>query len=132
VSRKTSKTLVVEFDVTGLTKAQVGALAGAAVAQGEASDGQGGKRYYKGETGGHPDAPFLGDQVATRGKKKVLVLKFDVTGFNKQEIGYLASEVEVQAEENDAGLIVDGVPQNVVYPSVPVTSKVVEGTRRSR
>ncbi len=132
MSKKTSKTLVVEFDVTGLTKAQIGALAGAAVAQGEASDGQGGKRYYKGETEGHPDAPFLGEAVAARGKKKILVLRFDVTGFNKQEIGYLASEVEVQAEENDAGLIIDGVPQNVVYPSVPVTSKIVEGSRRSR
>lgn len=133
MSKKAPKTLVVEFDVTGLTKAQIGALAGAAIAQGEASDGQGGKRYYKGETEGHPDAPFLGDQVAARGKKKVLVLKFDVTGFNKQEIGYLASEVEVQAEENDdAGLIIDGVPQNVTYPSVPVTSKIVEGSRRPR
>lgn len=132
MSKKPPKTLVVEFDVTGLTKVQVGALAGAAIVQGEASDGQGGKRYYKGETEGHPDAPFLGDQVAARGKKKILVLKFDVTGFNKQEIGYLASEVEVQAEENDAGLIIDGVPQNVVFPSVPVTSKIVDGSRRVR
>lgn len=72
MSKKSPKTLVVEFDVTGLTKAQIGALAGAAIAQGEPSDGQGGKHYDKGETEGHPNAPFLGDKVVTRGKKKLL------------------------------------------------------------
>jgi hypothetical protein len=133
VSKKNPKKLVVEFDVTDLSKAQIGALEGQAVPQGEASDGQGGKRYYKGETEGHPDAPFLGSKVAKRGKRKILAVEFDVTGFTKSEIGYLASEVEVQAEENDAGLITDGVPQNVVYPSVSVTSKVVaRGAARSR
>jgi hypothetical protein len=133
VSKTTGKKLVVEFDVTGLTKAQSGALSGDAVAQGEASDGQGGKRYYKGETEGHPDAPFLGSKVTKRGKRKALTIEFDVTDFTKTEIGYLASEVEVQAEGNDdAGLIIKGVPQNVVYPSTSVTSKVVEGARRAR
>jgi hypothetical protein len=133
VSKKNPKKLVVEFDVTDLSKAQIGALEGQAVPQGEASDGQGGKRYYKGETEGHPDAPFLGSKVTKRGKRKILAVEFDVTGFTKSEIGYLASEVEVQAEENDAGLITDGVPQNVVYPSVSVTSKVVaRGAARSR
>lgn len=126
MSKKSSKKLVVEFDVTGLTKAQIAALEGQAVPQGEASDGQGGKRYYKGETEGHPDAPFLGSKVTKRGKRSNLAIAFDVTGFTKSEIGYLASEVEVQAEGNDADLIINGVPQNVVYPSVSVTSKVVE------
>lgn len=130
MSKKTPKKLVVEFDVTALSKAQTSALAGAAIAQGEASDGQGGKRYYKGETEGHPDAPFLNSKVAKRGKRKILAISFDVTGFTKSEIGYLASEVEVQAEgDDDAGLIIKGVPQNVVYPSTSVTSKVVEGAR---
>lgn len=126
MSKKT-KTLVVEFVVTDLSKAQIGALEGQAAAQGEASDGEGGKRYFKGETEGHPDAPFLGSKIAKRGKSKILTLRFDITGFTKSEIGYLASEIEVQAEENDAGLIIRGVPQNVVYPSVAVTSKVIEG-----
>lgn len=121
------KILVIEFDVTDLSKAQISALEGHAIPQGEESDGQGGKRYYKGETEGHPDAPLLGSKVAKRGKRKVLTVEFDVTGFTKSEIGYLASEVEVQAEGNDAGLIINGVPQNVVYPDVPViTTKVVE------
>ena len=125
MSKKSPKHLVVEFDVTGLSKAQISALEGQAVPQGEASDGQGGKHYYKGESDGHPDAPFRGSKVTTHGKRKILTVEFDVTGFTKSEIGYLASEVEVQAEENDAGLITDGIPQNVVYPSVSVTSKVV-------
>lgn len=133
MSKKSKKTLVVEFDVTALTAPQVAALTGAAIAQREASDGQGGKHYDKGETEGHPDAPFLGDQLTPRGKKKLLILKFDVTGFTKQEIGYLASEVEVQAEENDdVELIIDGVAQDGSYPSVPVTSKVVTGPWRAR
>ncbi len=132
MSKQTPKKLVVEFDVTGLTKAQISALEGQAIPQGEASDGQGGKRYYKGETEGHPDAAFLGSKVAKHGKRKILAVEFNVTGFTKNEIGYLASEVEVQAEENDAGLIINGVPQNVVYPSVSVTSKVVNSSRRSR
>jgi hypothetical protein len=133
MSKKVPKKLVVTFNVTGLSKAQIGALEGQAVPQGEPSDGQGGDRYEKGESeGGHPNAPFLGSKVVKRGKQKFLDVTFDVTGFTKSEIGYLASEVEVQAEENDAGLIIDGVPQNVVYPSVSVTSKVVEGARGSR
>lgn len=126
-----SKKLVVEFDVTGLSKAQISALEGQAVPQGEPSDGQGGNRYYKGETEGHPNAPFLDSKLTKRRKKKILTVEFDVTGFTKSEIGYLASEVEIQAEGNDdSGLIINGVPQNIVYPSVPVTNKVVE--RRSR
>jgi hypothetical protein len=126
MNKKSPKILIVEFDVTGLSKAQISALEGQAIPQGEASDGQGGKHYDKGESEGHPNAPFRGSKVTTRGKRQVLAVEFDVTGFTKREIGYLASEVEVQAEANDAGLIIDGVPQNVVYPDVPVTSKVVE------
>jgi len=124
--KKSPKILVVEFDVTGLSKIQISALEGQAIPQGEPSDGQGGDRYYKGETEGHPDAPFLGSKVSKRGKRKILAVEFNVTGFTKSEIGYLASEVEVQAEANDAGLIINGVPQNVVYPDVSVTSKVVD------
>jgi hypothetical protein len=40
-------------------------------------------------------------------------------------VDVLQGEVLAQAEENDPGLIINGVPQNVVYPSVPVTSKIV-------
>ncbi len=101
--------------------------------KGEPSDGQGGNHYYKGESDGHPNAPFRSSKVTKRGKTKILAIEFDVIGFTKNEIGSLASEVEVQAEENDAGLIINGVPQNVVYPSVSVTSKVVtHGAARSR
>ena len=105
------KVLVVEFDVTDLSKDEIGELELEAQVQGEESDGQGGKRYY-GETG-HPDAAVLGTKVVKRGKHKTLVVEFDVTGFTKSEIGYLASEAEVQGEASDG------------HPDVKATSKVV-------
>jgi len=116
MSKRCTK-LEVSFDVTSLSKTEIGALEGEAVAQGEASDGQGGKRYYKGKPG-HPDASLLDSKIVKRGETKrggatLLVLTFDVTGFTKDEIGYLASEVEVQAEESDE------------HPSVTVRTRLI-------
>ena len=105
------KVLVVEFDVTDLSKDEIGELELETVVQGEESDGQGGKRYY-GETG-HPDAAVLGTKAMKRGKHKTLVVEFAVTGFTKSEIGYLASEAEVQGEASDG------------HPDANATSKVV-------
>lgn len=130
MSKKSPKKLVVEFDVTDLTKSQIAQLEGEAIAQGEASDGQGGKRYYKGETEGHPDAPFLGSKIIKRGKRKLLAVTFNVTGFTKIEIGYLASETEVQAESSDSEeWSGDSDLNRPGHPDVAVTSKVVASTR---
>ena len=109
--KKSKKVLVVEYDVTGLSKDEIGELELEAVVQGEASDGQGGKRY-NGKTG-HPDTPVLNTKVIKRGKRSALVVNFDVTSLTKTEIGYLASEAEVQGERSDG------------HPSVDVTSKIV-------
>lgn len=109
MSKKARKTLIVEFDVTPLEDDQIAQLADEAAVQGEASDGQGGKHYRKGETEGHPEAPFIGSNVTKRAQKRVLAVEFDVTGFTKQEIGYLGSAVEVQAEDSDAALIMSKI-----------------------
>lgn len=96
------KILVVEFDVTKLSKTALGALELDATAQGEASDGEGGK-HYEGETG-HPDAPLVSSRVTkpARGQRSLLRVEFDVSGFTKDQIGWLASETEAQAEDYDA------------------------------
>jgi len=120
-TRGPRKILAVTYDITGLAEDQIGALESEATVQGEASDGQGGKRY-NGKTG-HPDVPVLGAKVVAGTKKSAgrtwretkLVVEYDVSGLTKTEIGYLASEAEVQAEESDE------------HPSVAVTSKVVGG-----
>lgn len=111
MSKKTPKKLVVEYDVTGLSKDQIDELELEARVQGEESDGQGGKRY-DGETG-HPGAMVLGSKVEKRSKRSVLVVEFDVTNLTKNEIGCLASEAEVQSERSDG------------HPNVDVTSRVV-------
>ena len=90
MSKPKPQSLLVEFDVTDLTKDEIGALTLEAVVQGEASDGQGGKRYHG--TTGHPDAAVLGTQTVQRGTRSILVVEFDVTRLSKIEIGYLASE----------------------------------------
>ena len=115
-TRKTvGKQLVVEYDVTGLSEDQIDSLTGYAVAQGEESD-----TYDV----GHPDVKVT-SRVLGRGKRKLLVVGFDLTGLSDDQVGVLRGEAVAQAEANDAGLIIDGVPQNVVYPDVPVTSKIV-------
>lgn len=108
---KHPKKLVVEYDVTGLDADEVGDLELEATAQGEASDGMGGKRY-DGVTG-HPDTPVIGSRVTKIGKRSVLVVEYDVSGLTKIEIAYLASEAEVQSERSNG------------HPSVDVTSRVV-------
>lgn len=107
---RSPKRLVVEYDVTDLSKDEIGHLELESRVQGEASDGMGGK-HYDGETG-HPDTPVLGSRVVKRGKRKALVVEFDVTNLTKDQTGWLASEAEVQAEESDG------------HPDVNVTSKV--------
>lgn len=116
--KRSSKKLVVAYDVTGLSEDEIGELELEAVAQGEASDGHGGKRY-DGKTG-HPDAPVLGAKVVKRGKRSTLVVDFDVTNLTKDQTGWLASEAEVQAEASDG------------HPDVKVTSKVVSQAKGSR
>jgi len=111
VSKRTPKKLVVEYDVTDLAKDEIGELELEATVQGEESDGQGGKRYA-GKTG-HPGAPVLGSRVSKHGERTVLVVEYDVTALTKDQIGWLASEAEVQAERSDG------------HPDVGVTSKVV-------
>ena len=113
---RTPKRLVVEYDVTDLSEDEIGHLELESRVQGEASDGMGGKRYY-GETG-HPDTPVLGSRVVTRGKRKSLVVEFDVTDLTKDQTGWLASEAEVQGESSDD------------HPDVSVTSRIVEGGSR--
>lgn len=109
------KQLVVEYDVAGLSNDQIDSLTGYAVAQGEKSD-----TYDV----GHPDVKVT-SSVVSRGKGKKLVVKFDITGLSEDQIDVLQGEAIAQGEANDAGLIINGVPQNVVYPNVPVTSKIV-------
>jgi hypothetical protein len=113
------KKLVVEYDVTGLSEDQIDSLAGYAVAQGEASD-------YDEEFGSvnYPDVRVT-SRVTGRGKRKRLVVAYDVAALSEDQIDSLAGAAIAQAEANDAGLIINGVPQNVQYPDVPVTSKVV-------
>jgi hypothetical protein len=109
------KQLVVEYDVMGLSEDQIDALTGYAVAQGEESD-----TYDV----GHPSVEVT-SSVVGRGKRKKLVVKYDLAGLSKDQIDVLQGEAIVQGEANDAGLIINGVPQNIVYPDVPVTSKIV-------
>ena len=113
--KSVGKQLVVEYDVTGLSEDQIDALTGYAVAQGEESD-----TYDV----GHPDVKVT-SRVLKRGKRKLLVVGYDLTGLSEDQVDVLRGEAIAQAEENDPGLIIDGVPQNVVYPDVPVTSKIV-------
>ncbi|HSX23028.1 MAG TPA: hypothetical protein VLE97_09665 [Gaiellaceae bacterium] len=116
---RAGKKLVVEYGVTGLSEDQIDSLAGYATAQGEASD-------YDEEFGAvnYPDVGVT-SRVAGRGKGKRLVVTYDVVGLSEDQIDSLAGAAIAQAEANDAGLIINGVPQNVQYPDVPVTSKVV-------
>jgi len=92
---KAAKKLVVEYDVTDLTKEEIGELELEAVAQGEESDGQGGK-HYGGKTG-HPGASVLGSKITKRGKRSALIIEYDVTNLTKDQTGWLASEAEVQS-----------------------------------
>lgn len=109
------KQLVVEYDVTGLSDDQIDSLTGYAVAQGEESD-----TYDV----GHPGVEVT-SSVVGRGKRKKLVVKYALAGLSNDQIDVLRGEALAQAEANDAGLIINGVPQNVVYPDVPVSSKIV-------
>jgi hypothetical protein len=114
VSRKTPKTpkkLVVEFDVTPLSKGEIDELSLEVAVQGEESDGQGGK-HYDGETG-HPSVSVIGSKVLKSAGRLRLVVEFDVTGLTKDQIGWLASEAEVQAERSEG------------HPDIGVSSKVV-------
>jgi hypothetical protein len=110
-----NKQLVVEYDVTGLSEDQIDSLTGYAVAQGEESD-----TYDV----GHPGVDVK-SSVVGRGKRKKLVVKYALAGLSEDQIDVLRGEALAQAEANDPGLIINGVPQNVVYPDVPVTSKIV-------
>lgn len=131
MSNKHRKKLVVTYNVTDLSKAEIGQLELEARVQGEASDGMGGKRY-DGKTG-HPDVPVLDTRVVKRGKKQYLEVEFDVTGLTKAAIGYLASEAEVQAEQSDAEEWGDDPSSDSPgHPDVDVTSKVVSRAKRSR
>ena len=109
-SKKAPKKLVVTFDVTSLSEDEIEELAQEAIAQGEESDGQGGKRY-DGETG-HPSTPVLGSKVL-RNKRPRLVVEFNITRLTKDQTGWLASEVAAQAEGSEG------------HPDVEVTTKVV-------
>jgi hypothetical protein len=113
------KKLVVEYDVAGLSEDQIDSLTGYAVAQGEASD-------FDEDFGGvnYPDVKVT-SRVAGRGERKRLVVEYDVTDLSEDQVDVLTGAAIAQAEANDPGLIIDGVPQNVVYPDVPVTSKIV-------
>lgn len=115
LKKAAGKQLVVEYDVTGLSKAQINELTVHAVVQGEESD-----TYDV----GHPDVKVT-SRVLARGKRKFLVVDYDLTGLSEDQVGVLRGEAVAQAEANDSGLIIDGVPQNVVYPDVPVTSRIV-------
>lgn len=116
---KRGKKLVVEYAVAGLSNAQIDSLTGYAVAQGEASD-------YDEEFGAvnYPDVAVT-SRVAGRGKQKRLVVTYDVRGLSEDQVDSLAGAAIAQGEANDAGLIIGGVPQNVQYPDVAVTSKVI-------
>jgi len=131
VARKSPKKLVVEYDVTGLRKAEIDQLALEAAVQSEPSDGEGGDRY-DGETG-HPGVTVVGTRVVKRGKRSKLVVEYDVTGLNKNEIGYLAHEAEAQSDRSRAEEW-SGRPDlsHPGHPGVPVTSKVVAIARRPR
>jgi hypothetical protein len=130
-SRKNPKKLVVSYNVTDLSKDEIGQLAQEAQMQNEASDGMGGK-HFDGKTG-HPDVPVLDTRVVKRGKSQYLVVEFDVTGLTKTAIGHLASEAEVQAEASDAEEWVNDPSLNTPgHPNVAVTSKVVSRAKRSR
>ena len=109
--------LVVEYDVTGLSRAQIDELAGHALAQAEASD-------YGQDEDNHPSVKVT-SRIDKRGKRKHLVVTYNVTGLSDREIGVLEGEAIAQAEENDPGLITNGVPMFTVYPTVPVTSKIL-------
>jgi hypothetical protein len=109
------KKLVVEFDVTDLSEGEVNELTMEVIAQGEESDGQGGK-HYRGVPGrwspGHPSTPILGSEVIRTGGRSRLVVEFDATGLTKDQIGWLTSEVVAQAESSEE------------HPSVDVTSEI--------
>jgi hypothetical protein len=115
VSKKTPKKLVVTFNVAHLSKDEIDELALEVAAQGEESDGQGGKRY-DGKTG-HPSVPVLGSKILQNAQRQRLVVEFDITGLTKDQIGWLASEAEVQAESSEG------------HPDVEVTSKVIAHVR---
>lgn len=115
MSSKPPKKLVVEFNVTGLSPEQIASLEAAASAQGEASDGSGGKHYEKGGPG-HPDALSVTPKIIHRGRGKYLSIEFDVTGFTKMEIDYLATEAGIQAEADEDDF--------VARPDVPVTTTI--------
>ena len=104
--RKPPKKLVVEFDVSSLSKDQIDDLAGEATAQGEESDGQGGKRY-SGVPGrpGHPSVQVIGTKTTRDGR---LAVEFDVTGLSKDQINWLAAEVLVQGESSEGHPAVAG------------------------
>lgn len=108
---KKPKTLAIEFNVTGRSKNEINALEYEAVVQGEETDGQGGK-HYDGVTG-YPDTPVLGAKVIKRGKKVLLVVRFDVTHLTRSQLDWLASQVMVQGEASDD------------HPDVDATSKIV-------
>ena len=115
--RKPRKILVVEYDVTDLSKHEIGALELEAVVQGEASDGKGGKRYEG--TTGHPDVPIISTAVVTSPKNRtILSVQYNVTNLTKNEIGWLASEAVVQGEASHE------------HPDVNTTTKLITRTRK--
>ena len=110
-ARKKPKKLAIEFDVTGLSKDEIGELELEAVVQGEETDGQGGK-HYDGVTG-YPDTPVLGTKIRKRGKRAFLVVTFDVAHLTRSQLDWLASQVMVQGEASDG------------HPDVNATSKLL-------
>jgi hypothetical protein len=108
------KKLVVEYDVTGLSKKEIDALTGAAEVQAEESD-----TYDI----GHPDVAVK-SRLRKGGKRKILVVEYDVAGLSEDQIDVLTGEAEAQADGGDGGLWIDGEPTSAVYPSVSYTSKV--------
>ena len=117
--KRPRKILVVEYDVTDLSKDEIGSLELEAVAQGEASDGQGGKRYAG--TTGHPDVPITSTAIVKSPRKRsILVVQYNVTNLTKNEIGWLASEAVVQGEGSDD------------HPDVKAATKLITRARRPR
>ena len=117
--KNAGKKLVVEYDVSGLSKAEIGSLENHALAQAEASD-------YDEEFGAvnYPDVRVT-SRVVGRGKRKRLVVEYAVAGLPEDQIDSLTGAAYAQAEGADGDLWIDGEPTVTPYPDVPVTSKIV-------
>ena len=80
VKRGKRSVLIVESNVTDLTKGEIDYLAGDI---------------------GHPDVAVIGTKVVKHGKRSVLIVEFDITGLTEGEIDYLASEAAVRGEASN-------------------------------